>query len=59
MLQADTKIKINNKIYLVIDVTEFGAQIRPIVKVGVGTYKPKPKTHPIFISANTEAKVIK
>lgn len=59
MLQAGTKIKLNNKIFLVIEVTEFGAKIRPIIKIGRGTYKAEPKTRAIFISANTQAEVIK
>lgn len=59
MLEANTKVKIGNKTYIVLDVSEFGAKIRPIVKVGRGTYKVQPKTREIFVSVNTDAKVIK
>lgn len=57
MLTTGTKIKLLGKLYEVIEVTEFGAKIKPIKKISRGKYQSDGKSK--IISANTIAKVIK
>lgn len=56
MLAAGMRIKFLSKFYDVIEVTEFGAKIKPLKKVG---RKFLPDGKPRIISSNTEVKVIK
>lgn len=57
MTTAETIVKIAGKLFKVLEVTEFGAKVQPIKKISRNKYQNDGKSH--FISANTEAKVIK
>lgn len=57
MLRPNTTIKFLDKLYKVLDVSEFGARVQPIKKISKGKYQNDGKAR--FISAKTEAKVIK
>jgi hypothetical protein len=56
-MTPNTIIKLIDKLYKVLDISEFGARVPPVKKISKGKYQNDGKAR--FISANTDAKVIK